>query len=194
MRIYNKQPTASDQSRKKTSVNVLISGFARQSQLSVEDISAIVDSLPAFHLVSLDMITYDPDWATNTAQRLLDAPCPKRSKAVYVREERRILVFNFDNASELKHALYHEIGHHVFERIVDSTIRKRWVTDVNPNSNHVTNYAAENSDEDFAESYAIFVQNPERLREIPKKYVFMRDEIFSGVARNIKRGHLDVLA
>lgn len=194
MRIHTKHSTASDQGKNRTSLNVLISGFARQSQLSIEDIAAIVDSVPAFHLSGLDMITYDPGWETKSAQALLDASCPKRTKAVYIGAERRILVFNFDNASELRHALYHEIGHHIFERVISGALRKRWVTDITPNSNFVTPYAASNSDEDFAESYAIFLHDAERLREIPKKYAFLRDEIFSGVVRNVERGHLDVLA
>jgi hypothetical protein len=194
VRVHTKQSTVSDLKKKRTSLNVLISGFARQSKVSVKTITAIVDATPAFHLVGLDMITYDPQWETTSAQKLLDDSCSTSSKAVYMRGDRRILVFGFDDLAQFKHVLYHEIGHHVFERVIDSTLRKEWVTVVNPKSTHVTDYAAQSAAEDFAESYSVFLNDPARLQKIPTKYVFMRDKIFSGVARNLKQGHLDVLA
>ncbi len=191
MRTHTKKPTAPDFGKAKPSIKLLVSGFARQSRVSVNDIAAIIDAVPAGHLARLDMITYDPDWETDSALTLRDT-CPKGSKAVYLRKEHRILVFDFDSPEQFRHILYHEIGHHVFERVLSSYARKRWVTIINPHSRYVTRYAARNAAEDFAESYAVFLRDPKRLELILRKYTFLRDEVFEGIAINLECGHLDV--
>jgi hypothetical protein len=159
---------------------------------SVDDISSTIDALPTFHLAGLDQIVYDPDWETGSGFALRQSQCPRRSKAVFLRDERKILVFNFEHLAELRHILYHEIGHHVFDRILDSMLRKKWVTLINPHSRHVTRYAARNAMEDFAECYAIFIRDPKKLQKIHRKYVFLRDDVFAGIALNLEQGHIDM--
>lgn len=192
MRTRIKQTTVADRDKAKRSINVLVSGFARQSMVSIEEITSTIDSLPAFHLVGLDEIIYDPDWETPSAFELQLSSCPRKSKGVFLRDTRKILVFNFDNPTELQHILYHEIGHHVFDRILESALRKNWVTLINPGSRHITRYAKRNALEDFAECYAMFLRDPQQLQSIYGKYSFLRDNVFAGIAYNAKQGHIDI--
>jgi hypothetical protein len=111
---------------------------------------------------------------------------------VFLHDKRQILVFSFDDAAELQHILYHEIGHHVFDRVLESTLRKKWVTLINPDSRHVTRYATIDPLEDFAECYAMFVRDPKKLQTIHAKYTFLRDHVFAGIAYNEKQGHIDI--
>lgn len=192
MRILNKHRTIYDRDdRNRPSLNLLVSGFSRQSRVGIEDISAVVDALPASHLTGLDEIIYDPDWETSTALALQNSHCPRRSKAVYLRGKRRVLVFRFDDLEQLRHILCHEIGHHVFDRVLASKLRKEWVTVINPRSRYVTRYAMRNALEDFAESYAVFVLDPKAMLAHRKKYKFIRDRVFAGVACNVQQGHID---
>jgi hypothetical protein len=193
MRIQTKQQTASDRGQTRRSVNVLVSGFNRQSMARVDEISSTIDVLPTFHLAGLDQIVYDPGWETGSGFALRQTQCPRRSKAVFLRNERKILVFNFADLPELRHILYHEIGHHVFDRVLESALRRKRVTLINPHSRHVTRYAARNAIEDFAECYAVFVRDPKKLQKIHRKYIFIRDHVFAGIALNLEQGHIDMI-
>jgi hypothetical protein len=192
MRVQKKPRTAWDRGQAQQSINVLVSGFAEQSSVSIAEVAATLNSLPAFHLVGLDQVIYDPKWETGSALALQETSCSRQSKAVFLKAERKILVFRFDDSEELRHILYHEIGHHVFERVLDSKQRKRWVTVLNPGSRHVTRYAARNAMEDFAESYATFMRNPKAVEKIYRKYAFLRDDVFAGIALNLEQGHVDI--
>lgn len=192
MRVQKKLRTFADRQRATRGLNVLVSGFAEQALVSVERIAAAINTLPAFHLVGLDQIIFDPKWETRSALALRETSCPRRSKAVFLKDDRKILVFQFDDASEFTHVLYHEIGHHVFARVLDSRQRKRWVTLLNPRSRHITRYARRNAMEDFAECYAVFVRDPKVMEAIYRKYIFLRDEVFDGIAFNLEAGHVDI--
>jgi hypothetical protein len=192
MRTQTKRQTLADRDHPRRSVNVLVSGFAHQSLVSVDDISASINALPSYHLAGLDKIIYDPHWKTPAAIELRYGRYPPKGKAVFVRNERTILVFSIDNPTEFQHILYHEIGHHVFDRVLASAVRKQWVTVINPHSRHITGYAARNALEDFAECYATFVVDPKKLEELYRKYVFLRDNVFAGVAYNLSKGHIDI--
>ena len=89
-----------------------------------------------------------------------------------------ILIYKFRTKEEFKHILYHEIGHHVFRHKLNSVQRKKWVTQVYPKSAHVSEYATTNANEDFAETYAFYVQNSIRVSAIPTKLEFMQ-KVFS---------------
>jgi len=192
MKTRTKQQTASDRDLPQRSVSVLVSGFSRQSAVRIEEIASTIESVPDFHLTGLDEIIYDPDWETPSAYELQASNCPRKSKGVFLHDKRQILVFSFDDPDELEHILFHEIGHHVFDRVLESTLRKKWVTLINPDSRHVTRYATLDPLEDFAECYAMFMRNPKKLETIHTKYSFLRDHVFAGVAFNPKRGHIDI--
>ncbi len=84
----------------------------------------------------------------------------------------------------------HELAHHVYFVLIDSKVKKRWVTEICRSAPFVTDYASRNAGEDFAESYAKFVLEPDKLRKIPIKYNFIFKEVFKGVSPN--RDSLDI--
>jgi hypothetical protein len=181
-----------DRAKTRGSLNVRVSGFSRQSAVSIDAVVATIDTLPAFHLVGLNEIVYDPHRETASAVALQRNGYSAKSKGAFMRESREVLVFAFDGLPQLQHILYHEIGHHVFDRVLASPLRKQWTTLINPHSRHVSDYAARNTLEDFAECYATFVLDPKKLQDITTKYVFLRDHVFNGVAYNLEQGHLDM--
>jgi hypothetical protein len=159
-------------------VELWLAGFAEQSIVSTDDIVAAVDRVPNHQLEGLRGIIYDPERVT---QELTPIPEPWRFriKGAFFQSQRCIVVYDFANRERFEHILFHEIGHYVFQYILDSFKRKRWVTELYPESRHVTPVASRNANEDFAESYATFLLEPERLLQIPKKHAFMRGDVFS---------------
>lgn len=57
-------------------------------------------------------------------------------------------------------------------------MKKKWVTEICRSAPFITLYASTNASEDFAETYASFVLQPEKLKQIPLKYQFMLNEVF----------------
>ena len=87
-------------------------------------------------------------------------------------------VFEFNNLDKLLRILYHEIGHYVYYTIINSQLKKQWVTDTHRVKRYVSKYASVNASEDFAESYAEYLINPANLRRIAQKYEFIHTAIF----------------
>jgi hypothetical protein len=161
-------------------VELWLAGFGAQTVVTTDEIVAAVDRVPNHQLDGLRGIVYDPDRVT---QELTPIPEPWRFriKGAFFVSERCIVVYDFENRSRFEHILYHEIGHYVFQYILDSFKRKRWVTELYPTSRYVTPVASRNANEDFAESYATFLSEPERLLQIPGKHAFMRRDVFEGI-------------
>ena len=195
---YTKLPTLPDRGKQQGKVQLLISGFAEQDIVSVGDVIKALEILPNHHLQGLNEIIYDPDRVFQQPDEdqppevYTRLPNPN-SKAEFIQPKRIIAVYDFDSAALFHQILYHEIGHYVFYLILDKGIKKQWVTRIYPTSNHITAYASTNASEDFAETYAAFVQHPKTLEDLPAKYQYMRDHVFNGIAYNPKRGHLDVV-
>jgi len=76
---------------------------------------------------------------------------------------------------------------------LNTKLRRHWLLELSRRrSRRVTRYAQRNALEDFAESYAVFLCDPARFEPLQRKYDFLRNQVFPGVARNIARGFLDV--
>jgi len=168
-------------------INLLLEGFWRQEIVPVHDILRSIDLVPSFHLEGLREIVYLPEFAQAAAAY----PCPVmphfEPKGEFVQRERRIFVYAFDSPALLFQMLYHEIGHYVFYLVVGSRVKKHWVTQLFPGSGCVTPYASVNAQEDFAETYAFYLRDPDFLeRESPEKYAFMHNEVFSGRPGTLK--------
>jgi len=164
---------------------VVLRGFGRQQRAPVDRIAAALETLPSFHLEGLREIEFDPERLGQKATGYFLPPRAYTSlpnfkcRAEYLEGEERIAVYAFASERELCELLHHEIGHHVCQRVIGGTLRKRWVTQIHPGAPAISAYAGRNAREDFAESYAAFALSPERLRSIPTKYAFMRDEVFA---------------
>jgi hypothetical protein len=187
MRQFTKNKTLADENAGRGKLNLLLTGFSRQEVVPTNDILRAVDGIPAFHLEGLREIVYLPEAAslfTHSSYRNFGC---SRPKAEFLQKERRIYVYEFDGRGMFFHMLHHEIGHFVFFLVIGSRVKKRWVTEIFPGSDCVTPYAALNATEDFAETYAYYLLQPEWLEQLfPLKHAFMRDSVFSGAAHTLK--------
>lgn len=169
-----------------SAVNLTLAGFGRTSPEATRIALDTIDALPAAHLADLQHIVFDPD------HRSVDNPGVSSStKGLYLREGRDIVIFGFDDLEELQHILCHEIGHHVYQHIISSEIRVYWTTQIHPHGDHITAYSEQSAAEDFSESYATFALHPKRLESLTRKYRFLRDRVFYGIAINLTEAHVD---
>ncbi len=114
MKQHRKGTTFSDRDQSVGTVSLAIRGFSDQARVDVEQIVIWVEAAPAFHLVGLSAIIYDPQHLLDMATADSVVPVHATHKAQYVKAEQHILVHDFDDAEELQHILYHELGHHVW--------------------------------------------------------------------------------
>lgn len=93
-----------------------------------------------------------------------------------------------DSSSSELEVLCHEIGHNAYNNLsLEDQIKwseihtESMITYDKTGLGFVSNYAHTNLFEDFAETYAIYMTNPDLLQFVsPEKYEFMRDEVFDG--------------
>jgi hypothetical protein len=180
MFLFNKSRTAGDPESPRGKLNLRLTGFSNQPWLSLDEVVRAIDVLPAFHLQGLREISYLTE--QEAMQEFLHelGGVPPDRKAAFIQRERRIAIYGFESRDLFRQILYHEIGHYVYFLVISSTLKKQWVTHTYPGSLCVTPYAASSPSEDFAETYACYIRDPDRLRLIPEKYSFMDHLVFSG--------------
>lgn len=170
-------------------VKLALFGFKSQSVVSIREIVNAIDHLPDAHLEGLDEIRYDPlREMQNLLSSLLKRSHLNRFQAEFVQVTRAVIIYEIPSASYFFHILYHEIGHHVYFRIIDSSLKKEWVRQIYPRSGHITKYASRNAAEDFAECYAFYILDPERLQNHSEKYWFLKEKVF----KNFKAQRLEL--
>lgn len=196
LQTYNKNPTPHDRAHDVGQLRITLAGFSLQEMISVQNVLGALEKIPNHHLQGLKTITYDPDRVFQEPEDDSDIPRPANphSKGEFIPHKRSIAIYDFDSRAQFEHILYHEIGHYVYFRILNKSAKKAWVSAIAYNDDHITDYAATNASEDFAESYAIFVQDPKALESLADKYRFLRDHVFTGIATNLGQGHLDFSA
>ena len=92
---------------------------------------------------------------------------------------------SFDRA-KMQRTIAHEVGHSVYFDLgfpAETPRQQAWqeLSAKSSPDGYVSEYAKTAVDEDFCESYATYIHDPERLAEVsPDKYNFMRDHIFRG--------------
>jgi hypothetical protein len=192
MDTYRKKQNLYDFLNPKGDIHIIVSGFSDQQIISIDDVTAAVDALPSHHLGGVQEIRYQEDHTYINKYGEETLTTPESCKAAFVQDDQVVLMHHFVSHEEFLHILYHEIGHHVFYRIINGFQRKHWVTEIHPNSKVITKYAGLNASEDFAESYARFVLDPKQLNRLTKKYRFMRDEIFGGISVKLDKNHVDI--
>lgn len=163
-----------------------IAGFGRQDLVQVSQIVAAIDLLPNHHLEGLREIVYAPDGLPDESPQTWWGRPPSARKGEFRQKQRSIVLYEIDSLDLFYHVLYHEIGHFVFFLALNSSVKKRWVTEIFPHSECITPYGTLNASEDFAESYACFVNDPTRLQKLPSKFAYMRDWVFSGRSETLK--------
>lgn len=193
-RQFSKSRQVADTGRETRELRLLVTGFGAQDLVDTKEIVRAIDQLPAFHLEQLREISYEPLPEAFLALPGTNDGLSMYHNGEYVQRQRKIVIYLFDSRALFYQMLFHEIGHHVFFLILNSKVKKRWVTQLHRAAPCITPYAAHSAAEDFAESYAAFVLNPAELKLIPEKYNYMRDEVFSGLPGTLKERILDIKA
>lgn len=187
MHVYNKRRAPGFDPSTPGSLNLRVSGFARQQVVTVAQVVQAIDVLPGFHLEGLNKIVYAPEFFLFDPYEAYYLGAWGVRRGEFNQRERAVYVGEFQTRAQLHNILFHEIGHFVFFLIISSTVKKQWVTEVSRSADCITAYASRNTSEDFAETYSAFVQDPESLKNlIPAKYEFMRDLVFSGHPSTLK--------
>ena len=83
---------------------------------------------------------------------------------------------------ELFHALFHELGHFVYFRIISSVDKKQWVTRIYKSAAPVSKYGSRNAAEDFAEAFSLTLLDVEAMRKWTAKNAYIRDVVLGGIA------------
>lgn len=186
MDIFNKTLTAADQVSPRGKLNLRLTGFSQQPYLSVAEVVQAIDVLPSFHLEGLSEISYLTEAEAEIELMHLPPRESRHCKAVFIQRQRRIVIYGFESRELFYQVLYHEIGHFVYFLIINSQLKMQWVTHTYPDSICVTAYGTASASEDFAETYACYIRDPERLKTIPEKYSFMHHLVFSGAPITLK--------
>jgi len=77
-------------------LKLLLSGFARQDVIAIDDIVTSIDRLPDFHLEGLREISYLPEGAPDASPFPYPVYPRCDPKGEFVQAERRIFVYGFD--------------------------------------------------------------------------------------------------
>lgn len=186
MHVFAKSDAPEGTPRTPGKLNLRISGFSQQRIVPIAQIVQAVDALPSFHIEGLREIAYTPEALPASPHEVYAARPWGIRKGEFRQKERKIFFYDFDGPGLFHQILYHEIGHFVFFLVIGSQVKKHWVTQIFPRSECITAYAARNASEDFAETYACYVRDPESLKKLPAKYAFMRDSVFSGMPGTLK--------
>jgi hypothetical protein len=162
-----------------------VKGFEQSGVMRNEEVrNYLADNLPANHLRG-DRITqiqytdrFDGDHEGNTLGVCTTNPATGVSD---IQINRQTPEGSMDRHM-MEHTLVHEVGHNVFYNMGEHNI-STW-EQISANSapdGYVSNYARTNMREDFAESYAAYVQDPALLQEVnPQKYAFLKQSAFGG--------------
>lgn len=151
-------------------LNLLVSGFGLQKKLTVSEVVAAVKALPVHHYHKIKVIKYDPK---RNISFLLRHQRMVPQLGEYLTEYDSIVIYEFDSKPLGKHVIYHEIGHHVYFRVISPKMKKKWVTEIYKSEDPVTNIGRRNAAEDFAEAYALYHSQQSSLKKTPNKYDFI---------------------
>lgn len=157
-------------------LNLRISGFAGAA-ISPDAVLAALEAVPARHLAGLREIGYFPEQARFA---------PPSLQAAYHQRERRIGFIRLPPWPLFRYVLHHEIGHHVYALVVSSKVKTQWTQRAFRRSAPASDYGASGPEEDFAESYARFLEPGCKPRDFAAKEGFMRDLVFCGDAWTLK--------
>lgn len=148
--------------------------------MSAALIAELVRALPRQHLHELAYIRYDPPGAPGRVPRPTTSHRGQRVVALYDEALRGLHVFEARDAVDLFESVLHEIGHHLYRRILLPAARRDWGEAVAAREGWVTPYARTDGEEDFVESYMAYLIHPDWLRPLPTKGAYLRDAVFAG--------------
>ncbi len=154
-----------------------LAGFEQTELCDSREVKEFIDAnIPAEHVEGLRGIAYVDDlWAEMIGLQ-----------GMWTQDawgDNEINIYPHSDIEELQWSLTHEIGHNAQDAIMgwESELSQRWVGLSEQSSEYVSSYAETSPEEDFAECYAAYVNDPELLQKVgPEKYDFMKEVIFDG--------------
>lgn len=164
-----------------------IINFETSDLFTNEEIQAYLrQSIPASHLDNCRVIEYQARLVGDHTSQVAGSFTPM-FRQIYVYQTSQ----EYHNTEHLLDTLVHEVGHNAHYNLwrKDWDLKTRWAelylrskeTFAREGLGFVSEYALSNDFEDFAETYRIYVRDPELLRLVnPEKYEFMRQEVFEG--------------
>ena len=162
-----------------------IKGFERSDVMTNQEVdNYLEDNLPADHLRGdrITSIQYSDQYHGDQHSTVLGTCSTNPETRVSEIEVHRQTPEGSVDRGSMEHTLTHEVGHNIYYNMGESNM-SFW----NQLSTHsgvdgyVSNYARTNVREDFAESYASYVRDPELLQEVnSQKYTFMKHQVFGG--------------
>lgn len=163
----------------------IIDGFEQSGVLSNEDVANHLAELPKEHTnpEHVESIKYTDEYKPDPkdSNYYIAGECVTDNNGVSRIDIHRQSPDGSYDADEMKRTITHEIAHSVYERLSDEQ-KEAW-RDLYKDSDKnefVSDYAKTDEEEDFAESYAAYVHDPDLLRSISRqKYSFMASRVFS---------------
>ena len=193
IRQYKKDKIKGIDGRLGNKIHLTLSGFNQQTLIPTTSIVDSINCLPDSHLSGLKTIEYDPKRSNllpHVITRLFhkSPPC---CKGVFLQRKRKIVIYDFHSKPMFYHILFHEIGHFVYFLVLTPKLKKQWVTQMHLSDDHLTEIAAHNAAEDFAECYALYKTNKALLKQSPIKYAFIHQFIFECDIQNDNNRYFD---
>lgn len=165
--------------------NIEVTGFDQSGVMGNDDVQKYLhDNLPPEHLDPNHVtdITYTGEYKPVEGGNILGRCSTDTSTGVS-----QIEIYNqtpngsFDRG-QMEQTLTHEVGHNVYYNLPPEA-RSAWDTlsGSSQPGQFVSDYAQTNAQEDFAETYASYIRDPELLNDVsPQKSAFMRANVFNG--------------
>jgi hypothetical protein len=161
-------------------INIELWGFKDNRLVKPMAVAKALQLLPPHQLEGLKKITYEEKVTVQGLRGWIRLPGKSAHKGRYNHQDHTITIHLCASRALLFHALFHELGHFVYFRIISSFEKKQWVQGVYRNEPAVTRYGQRNAAEDFAEAFALYVVNPNKLSVAGAKHGFMRNVVFRG--------------
>jgi hypothetical protein len=136
----------------------------------------LLEIIPASHLLRLEEISYEPILYNPT---MSNKNVLQKHLGRYHNKDKKIMIGDISDHKGLKKTIYHEIGHHIQRTGLGGYDHDKWISLSCNTRKYVSDYAKVNLNEDFAETYACYLTDPEKLRKISVTKFNFINELFS---------------
>ncbi len=159
-------------------VRLSLRGFSQQNLVDVQDVAKMLNQLPAKHLSGLDSVTIFPN-SNKTVKAAYRVKKTSLWWEKYIETNHRIEIYGVSTEDIFYWSMFHELGHFVMDMKLRSSDKKHWVVECHHQKGAVSEYAKRNAQEDFAETYACFLMDPQRLlMSDSKRFSYMKSIVF----------------
>jgi hypothetical protein len=166
--------------------NTDVSNFNESGLTNTEEVTGYIkENIPPEHLEDLDSIEYVDD----------QSAYEQGTMGQWANDEEiditTIEVYPHDNTGELYDTIAHEVGHNAENNLSPDLVDQwndlysqsfdNYLQSEGEQNEFITGYATMGPDEDFAETYAFYINDPPLVQSVsPDKYDFMKDNVFGG--------------